>query len=158
MNLPAQQIQNLPLRRAATDDISRPLGKLVLAFDPYVDRSASHAKEYAQAKIAVYREALDGLPEWAIERAVNAFISGRAEGQNLDRFPTSARLAAEAQRHRDEEAMLQRARHRDAEQQRERRQHEEFLANRPPAEERARRAAEIMKRAGLQPMPGNEAE
>lgn len=158
MNLPAQRPQILPLRRAATDDISRPLGKLVLAFDPYVDRSASHAKEYAQAKIAVYREALDGLPEWAIERAVSAFISGRAEGQNLDRFPTSARLAAEAQRHCDEEGRTQ-ARARRVEQQlRERRERKEFLANRPPAEERARRAAEIMKRAGLQPMPGNEPE
>jgi hypothetical protein len=158
LNLPVQQPQNLPLRRADTDDITRPLGKLVLAFDPYVDRSASHAQEYAQAKMAVYREALDGLPEWAIERAVDAFIAGRVEGQNLDRFPTSARLAAEAKRHVDEESLRQQSRRRSDQIARERREHEEFLANRPSAEERARRAAEIMKKHGLHPMPGSEQE
>lgn len=44
MNVPAPHIQNLPLRRAMTDDLRRPLGKLVLAFDPYVDRTAKGAQ------------------------------------------------------------------------------------------------------------------
>ena len=159
MNLPAKQSDQLPLIPAAIDEAREPLARLFVAYpEPWSDKSASHAQEMIRAKTLAYIEAMEGIPGWAVARAVTMFIQGKIDRKRRDRLPTAEEVAVEARRLLEAEVIHQQAERRQREQIEERRAHEEFLANRPPAEERAKRAAEILRKHGLQPMPTKTAE
>lgn len=52
----------------------------------------------AKSVLASYIEATDGLPFWAIDRAVKNFIQGKVEGVNPSFAPPGSALALEARR------------------------------------------------------------
>lgn len=157
MTVPSVSQPKLPLRPETADEARIPLSQLFAAYpEPWADRSASHAQELIAAKVNAYLLALSGLPAWAIQRAVLDFIQGRIERKSRDRLPTAEQVAVEARKHLDAEAMKQ-ARDRSIEAARaEQRASDEFMANRPSSEERARIAARILARHGLRQMPSEE--
>lgn len=159
MTLPATQQPKpqLPLRAESVTEALKPLAHLFAAYpEPWADKTASHVKELLEAKANSYQIAVQGIPAWAVQKAVLDFIQGRVERRNRDKLPTAEQLAVVARQHLDEEAKAQQIARRQQEQKAELEREAKFLATRPPAEERARRAAEIMRAAGFHPMPSEE--
>lgn len=157
MTLPATQAPRLPLRAESATEALKPLAHLFAAYpEPWADKTASHVKELLEAKANSYQIAVQGIPAWAVQKAVLDFIQGRVERRNRDKLPTAEQLAIVARQHVESEATRQQIAKRAEDRKAELAREAEFLANRPPAEERAKRAAEIMRAAGLHPMPSEE--
>jgi len=83
------------LAAAFDDEIRRALAPIWLAF-----QSAPVDPDVGAARIGVYVKALIGLPLFAIERAVDDFVSGVVERTNRAFMPTPAELADRARGHR----------------------------------------------------------
>jgi hypothetical protein len=56
------------------------------------------ADESATDLVAVYRMGLDGVPGWAVQRAVQAYIRGKVLGHNAAFRPRTGELAQECER------------------------------------------------------------
>ena len=144
---------NKPLRAQMADDLRRPLATLFAGYEaPWAKGDAEAVLSLRDAQAKVYMLALNGLPEWAVQEAVTAFVQGRVERSNRAKLPTAEQIAAEARRLISEEAQRQQRSRAEQEARDEARERAEFEANRTSREERAAAAARIRAEYGLQPM------
>ena len=107
-----QLAQIKPLTAQAADEARQPLFVLFAAYpEPWSDRKAEHAQDLMNAKVSAYLLGLQGLPRWAIEEAVAAFVQGRVERPDRRKgtLPTVEELSTEARKHVVSEATRQRA-------------------------------------------------
>lgn len=159
MTVPATQ-DDLPLSPSAIDEARKPLGQLFAAYpEPWSDRSASHAQTLIDAKVNAYLLAVEGIPGWAVSQAVKDFIQGKVDRKARGRLPAAEEVAAEARKHLEAERERQATHRRMVDQIEEAqawKKHQQWLAT-PEGQahkrERARKAKEIMARAGLQSIP-----
>ena len=90
---------NKPLRAQMADDLRRPLATLFAGYEaPWAKGDAEAVLSLRDAQAKVYMLALNGLPEWAVQEAVTAFVQGRVERSNRAKLPTAEQIAAEARR------------------------------------------------------------
>lgn len=140
-----------PLTRQIMDDMRKPLFRLFAGYpEPF---AKGDTEDLRRLQAEVYMLALDGIPEWAATEAVTAFIQGRVERKASDRLPTAEQLAKQCRIVLEAEAEAQKARRQALQRAQEAKVEQERAATRLPQEERARRANEIMARAGLRQMP-----
>lgn len=139
------------------DEARAPLFRLFSAYPaPWMDKDAGKVERLMDARVAAYKLAVEGIPGWAVSEAVTAFIQGRVEGRKRrDVMPTGEELAVQARAIVEREAARQARENEQRRQVKERlewEQKQSFLSTdegRQHMQDRARRAAEIMARAGL---------
>lgn len=151
----AVQAEPLPLQPAGADEARAALAQLFAGYpEPWAERGARHASALTEARVNAYLLAVDGIPGWAVTRAVAAFIRGQVERRRRDRLPTAEEVAVEARAHVQAEASRQARRRQLEQEQAERRQWAARQAwlktpeGREHLQERARRAAAILARHG----------
>lgn len=93
-------MNNLPTRPGLNDDHGAAINTLLFSYD------SRETDEIKRGKVAIYKEAVAELPQWAVEEAVKNFISGKVE-RKTDYRPTTEALAKEARRVLDEEKTRQ---------------------------------------------------
>ena len=159
MTVPATQDERKPLalRPQPTDDLRPILRKLFNSYEqpwagapPRTEEERRVREAMMDDRTASYKDGLTGLPAWAIEQARLDFVSGRVERKNRHKLPSAEEVAVVAKIHLDAEVKRQAEQAHLQRQMQERKRLEQFLASRPPAEERARQVKEIMARAGRQ--------
>lgn len=141
MNALAPTDKPKPLRRAPTDDLTRPLFMLFSGYDTF-----PMSQEASDARTAFYLLALAEFPEWAVREAVVRFGTGKVERKNRDRMPTAEQIAAETREIINDEAEKRRQQNIIDQQRKEREAEERRRADRGSQEERGRKIAEIMAR------------
>ena len=142
MNALAPTDKPKPLRRAPTDDLTRPLFMLFSGYDTF-----PMSQEASDARTAFYLLALAEFPEWAVREAVVRFGTGKVERKNRDRMPTAEQIAAEAREIVNDEAEKRRQQNILDEQRKEREAEEQRRANRGSQEERAAHVQRLLGRS-----------
>lgn len=79
------------LSPAGDGDVERALLPLLVAFP-----AQRMSDEMAAARVAVYAEAVRGLPAWAVREAVMAYVRGEVKRKAHDFAPTPPEVAIEA--------------------------------------------------------------